>query len=320
MQANTDFILEPDSKSIIEGLLPQSLRLQFFRVLRDSVASEHGARMTAMHQASDNAKALKEQLTLTYNNARQTAITNQNTRNSERRRGAFQIMPKILCLETATVNCSVALFDGENLIAVAESNDGSFSHSEKLHVYIKDVLDRAGISPSGLDCVAVSRGPGSYTGLRIGVSAAKGLAYALDVPVVAVDTLEIMARVAADSCNSDIYVPMIDARRMEVYTAAYSAGMEMINRTAAVIVDGDSFSYLPQDRTVCFCGDGVEKCRTFIDIPHAVFMPDVYPSARAMGGVAFRRYEAKRFEDTAYFEPYYLKDFVSTSQINKKTK
>ena len=85
-------------------------------------------------------------------------------------------MPKILCLETATVNCSVALFDGENLIAVAESNDGSFSHSEKLHVYIKDVLDRAGISPSGLDCVAVSRGPGSYTGLRIGVSAAKGLA------------------------------------------------------------------------------------------------------------------------------------------------
>ena len=129
-----------------------------------------------------------------------------------------------------------------------------------------------------------------------------------------------MARVAADSCNSDIYVPMIDARRMEVYTAAYSAGMEMINRTAAVIVDGDSFSYLPQDKTVCFCGDGVEKCRTFIDIPHAVFMPDVYPSARAMGGVAFRRYEAKHFEDTAYFEPYYLKDFVSTSQINKQTK
>ena len=168
--------------------------------------------------------------------------------------------------------------------------------------------------------MAVSRGPGSYTGLRIGVSAAKGLAYALDVPVVAVDTLGIMARVAADSCNSDIYVPMIDARRMEVYTAAYSAGMEMINRTAAVIVDGDSFSYLPQDRTVCFCGDGVEKCRTFIDIPKAVFMPDVYPSARAMGGVAFRRYEAKHFEDTAYFEPYYLKDFVSTSQINKKTK
>lgn len=227
-------------------------------------------------------------------------------------------MPKILCLETATVNCSVAIFDGSDCVAAVESNDGSFSHSEKLHVYIKEALSQAGMLPADLDCVAVSRGPGSYTGLRIGVSAAKGLAYALDIPVVAVDTLEIMARVASASCKADIYVPMIDARRMEVYTAAYSEQMNMVNPTAAVIVDGDSFSYLPQDKTVCFCGDGVKKCRTFIDIPRAVFLPDVYPSARAMGGVAFSRYGAKHFEDTAYFEPYYLKDFVSTSDINRK--
>lgn len=229
-------------------------------------------------------------------------------------------MPKILCLETATVNCSVALFDGENLMAISESNDGSFSHSEKLHVYIKKVLDSSGINTSGLDCVAVSRGPGSYTGLRIGVSAAKGLAYALDIPVVTVDTLEIMARVASASNKSDIYVPMIDARRMEVYTAAYSKEMDMVSHMAAVIVDGDSFSYLPQDKTVCFCGDGVKKCRELIDVPRGVFVPDVYPSARAMGGVAFRRYCEKRFEDVAYFEPYYLKDFISTSKINRKKK
>ena len=173
-------------------------------------------------------------------------------------------MANILCIETATVNCSVAVFVDGELKSIRESNTGGYSHSENLHVYIKEVIDEAGIGVKGIDAVAVSRGPGSYTGLRIGVSAAKGLAYALGVPLVAVDTLKLMAISAQKNTKADLYIPMIDARRMEVYSAVYDTGMDKVRDVEAVVVDEDSYSFLPEDKVVCFCGDGMNKCREVI--------------------------------------------------------
>ncbi|MDD4820812.1 MAG: tRNA (adenosine(37)-N6)-threonylcarbamoyltransferase complex dimerization subunit type 1 TsaB [Flavobacteriales bacterium] len=227
-------------------------------------------------------------------------------------------MAKIICLETATVNCSVAVFDNEKLLSFSQSNTGDFSHSEKLHIFIQQTLKEAGMEPKDLDCVAVSKGPGSYTGLRIGVSSAKGLAYALGIPVVTVDTLKIIAMVGQKTTEADLYVPMIDARRMEVYTAVYDRDMRMIEPVSAKVIDDDTFSFLPKDKKICFCGDGMGKCKNLIDIPQAIFTADVYPCAQAMGGEALRLFCEKKWEDVAYFEPYYLKDFVSTAQINKK--
>lgn len=221
--------------------------------------------------------------------------------------------PTILCLETATTNCSVALFRGETLLDCRESNEGGFSHAEKLHVFIEEVLDGAGLAPSALDAVAVSRGPGSYTGLRIGVSAAKGLAYALDIPLLSVDTLEVMARIALESTPADYLVPMLDARRMEVYTAVYDRCLKPVKPVSALVMQPDSFIDMADPKTsVCFFGDGMDKCRTLLDAPGFSFLPGVFPSARAMGEAAAAKYREHRWEDVAYFEPYYLKDFVGT--------
>lgn len=227
-------------------------------------------------------------------------------------------MANILCIETATVNCSVAVFVDGELKSIRESNTGGYSHSENLHVYIKEVIDEAGIGVKGIDAVAVSRGPGSYTGLRIGVSAAKGLAYALGVPLVAVDTLMLMAMAARKMTEADLYVPMIDARRMEVYSAVYDAGMDKVRDVEAVVVDEDSYSFLPEDKTVCFCGDGMNKCREVIKHACVRWVDDIYPSAVMMGGEAERLYAEKCYEDVAYFEPYYLKDFVGGAPARKK--
>lgn len=228
-------------------------------------------------------------------------------------------MSKILCLETATTNCSVALFDGDALIGARESNQGGFSHGEKLHVFMEEVLSQAGVSPSDLDAVAVSRGPGSYTGLRIGVSAAKGLAYALEIPLVSVGTLELMARIARGETPAHYLAPMLDARRMEVYTAVYGRDLNEVEPVSALVVGPDSFSRLAASGdTVCFFGDGMDKCRTVLDAPNFSFLPDVYPSATAMGEQALRRLRNREWEDVAYFEPYYLKDFVGTPPGAKK--
>lgn len=222
-------------------------------------------------------------------------------------------MSKILCIETATTNCSVALFDGDTLSGLREQNDGGFSHSEKLHLFIGEVLAQAGISPRGLDGIAVSKGPGSYTGLRIGISSAKGLAYALDIPLVSVGTLEIMALAAMGRTDAHYLVPMLDARRMEVYTAVYDRSLAPVEPVNAKIMEADSFSSLASSgKTACFFGDGMEKSRPLLTAANFSFLEDVFPSARFMGEKVRQAFEAGEYEDTAYFEPYYLKDFVGT--------
>lgn len=231
---------------------------------------------------------------------------------------AEEKMTKILCIETATVNCSVAVFIDGELISIRESNTGGYSHSENLHVYIKEVLAESHLEMKDIDAAAVSRGPGSYTGLRIGVSAAKGLAYAVGVPLIAVDTLRLIALAGRDKMDASLYVPMIDARRMEVYTAVYDSDMCGVKEITASIVDEMTYDFLPDDKTVCFLGDGMKKCREVIKHPHAVWCEDIYPSARYMWQEAFHRYENAMYEDVAYFEPFYLKDFVGGSPSRKK--
>ena len=230
-----------------------------------------------------------------------------------------ETMEKILCLETATTNCSVALFDGDEPIASLESNDGGYSHGEKLHVFIRQVLAQGGISPRELSAVAVSRGPGSYTGLRIGVSSAKGLAYALEIPLLSVGTLAIMARIAREETSADYLVPMLDARRMEVYTAVYDRDLQEVSPVEALIVRPGAYASLSQTgKMACFFGDGMDKCRDLLGEERFSFLPGVFPSALAMGTEALSRLREHCWEDVAYFEPYYLKDFVGGHPAEKK--
>ncbi len=182
-------------------------------------------------------------------------------------------MATILCIETATKNCSVALCVNGNVIALQQDNpnnepDKGFSHAEKLQGYITQVLDQGNVSKNDLTAIAVSKGPGSYTGLRIGVSTAKGLCYALDIPLIAISTLSSLARQVTGS----LVVPMLDARRMEVYSAVFSSEMEQIREIQAQIITQDSFkTYLDMGR-VTFIGDGVEKFEAVCTHPNAVFI------------------------------------------------
>lgn len=213
----------------------------------------------------------------------------------------------ILALETATRNCSVALFDEDRLIAYKEEATAGYSHAEKLHVYISEVLAQAGVSYQELKAIAVSSGPGSYTGLRIGVSAAKGLCFALDIPLISVNTL----RVLATQANTDaaFIVPMLDARRMEVYASVFDAQGLEVKATHAEILTSDSFAGL--EGKVCFLGDANEKAQTVLQRANFEFLPEIIlPSARNMGSIVHDRFRAEAFEDVAYFEPFYLKDFL----------
>lgn len=221
-------------------------------------------------------------------------------------------MATILCIETATKNSSVALCVNGNVISLQEDNpknepEKHFSHSEKLQVYITQVLTQANISKNDLDAIAVSKGPGSYTGLRIGVSAAKGLCFALDIPLLAISTLHSLARQVTGS----LVVPMLDARRMEVYSAVFSTEMEQIREIQAQIITQDSFKTYLDRGQVTFIGDGVEKFEAVCTHPNAVFIKNALPSASQMAGAAAHKLSANQIEDVAYFEPYYLKDFIS---------
>lgn len=218
-------------------------------------------------------------------------------------------MALILNIETATTNCSVAISKGESVIKLKEDSRNGYSHAEKLHVFIEEALKEAGIVKTDLDAVAISKGPGSYTGLRIGVSAAKGLAFALDVPLLSVSTLESLAQQV--SCDNGVIVPMLDARRMEVYSAIFDENHTQIRETQAQILEESSFSEFLNKGKVYFLGDGVEKTKTLINHPNAVFIEDKLPSANNMGALAFNKYKIGDTEDVAYFEPYYLKDFVA---------
>lgn len=219
-------------------------------------------------------------------------------------------MPVILNIETATKNCSVSLAQNGKVLAMTELNEGGFSHAEKLHTFILDVLKKADKTMQDLDAIAVSKGPGSYTGLRIGVSAAKGLCFALDRPLLAISTLSLLAQ-AVSLKDYDYYIPLIDARRMEVYSAVFNNKYEQIRQTEAEIIDSASFSEFLSKGKVCFLGDGAAKCKEFISHENALFLEDYFPSAKEMAKLSFEKYSNKNFEDVAYFEPYYLKDFVA---------
>lgn len=219
-------------------------------------------------------------------------------------------MALILNLETSTKKCSVCLSDKGKIISLEEINEGQFTHAEKLHLFIEHVFLESGVSMNSLDAVSVSKGPGSYTGLRIGVSAAKGLCFALDKPLIAIDTLEILAR-AVNSENYAFVVPMIDARRMEVYSAVFDKHYQKIRETEAEIIHADSYKTFLAKGMVLFLGDGSGKCKGLLQHEHAVFLPDIFPSASEMAALSEARFLESGFEDVAYFEPYYLKDFIA---------
>lgn len=221
----------------------------------------------------------------------------------------------ILNIETATKNCSVSVSKNEEILSLKELNEGKFSHSEKLHSFILEVLDSAGLSMGDLDAVAVSKGPGSYTGLRIGVSAAKGLCYALNKPLISVPTLENIA-LQISLKEDELAVPLLDARRMEVYSAIYDKDHRQIRATEAEIISETSFQGFLKKGIVYFAGDGAEKCKEVIRHDNARFLSSVYPSAREMAIIAARKFKSEDFEDVAYFEPFYLKDFVAGKPKN----
>jgi tRNA threonylcarbamoyladenosine biosynthesis protein TsaB len=214
----------------------------------------------------------------------------------------------ILNIETATKNCSVSVAKDGETVALKELNDGGYSHAEKLHEFIKDVVLEAGIELSDLKAIAVSKGPGSYTGLRIGVSAAKGLCFALNIPLISVNTLQSLSQTI--SIKAGYIIPLLDARRMEVYSSVYNEKYENCREVLAEIITENSFeTYLEKDK-VYFLGDGAEKCKEFIQHPNAVFMDDKFPSAKEMCLLSYVKYKKNDIEDVAYFEPFYLKDFV----------
>lgn len=220
----------------------------------------------------------------------------------------------ILNIETATKNCSVTLSKSGVLVGIREIANEGYSHAEVLHVYIQEVLDEFGIKPAALSAVAVSRGPGSYTGLRIGVSAAKGLCFALDIPLLSTDTLLAMANEI--TIENGVILPMIDARRMEVYSAIYEANRNQIRGIEAQILDENSFNTI--DQTIYILGDCQEKVKTVLTDSKFVFVESVkYPSARMMCEMSFKKFQNQEFEDLAYFEPLYLKDFLVLEKTKK---
>ena len=222
----------------------------------------------------------------------------------------------ILCLETSTSVCSVALNESCCTLALRESEKQN-AHSEKITTFIKEVMEIAGIGYSQLDTVAVSKGPGSYTGLRIGVSTAKGICYAADLPMMAIDTLEAMAfgmkeKLGSQIAENDLLIPMIDARRMEVYAAVFDANLNRIQDTAALVIDENAFDDLKIDHRLWLFGDGAPKLKTvFADQPNISIVEGFKPSAAYMRPLAERALLDKDFVDVAYFEPFYLKDFIA---------
>ena len=217
-------------------------------------------------------------------------------------------MATILCLETATTNCSVGLSLGGKLISLKEDNTKGYSHAEKLHLFIQDVLKEAGKTLQDLDAIAVSKGPGSYTGLRIGVSAAKGLCFSLNIPMISVPTLNLLVHQLKN--EPGMKIAMLDARRMEVYAAVFSEDLNQVRDTNAEILDESSFAEYLQKSKVHFIGNGVAKFREIISSENAVFHEQKFPSASEMAEIAEVKYKISDTEDVAYFEPYYLKDFM----------
>ncbi len=223
-------------------------------------------------------------------------------------------MALILNLETATTNCSVSLAKDGELLAILENDTPNYSHSEQLHVFIEKVLSEASVGLSQINAIAISKGPGSYTGLRIGVSAAKGLCYALEIPLIAIPTLEsIVCQV--NRGDVDFVIPLLDARRMEVYSAVYDKLGKEIRETRAELITETSFEEYARRGKVILAGSGAMKCEEILDDKLFEFKKTIVPSAREMATLSYEKYKRSGFEDVAYFEPYYLKDFILQGKV-----
>jgi tRNA threonylcarbamoyladenosine biosynthesis protein TsaB len=215
----------------------------------------------------------------------------------------------ILNLETATKNCSVSISQDGKTILCKEMAEAGYSHAEKLHVFIEESLKESNLTFNDLSAIAVSQGPGSYTGLRIGVSAAKGLCFALNLPLISVDTLQVLA--SQLSIPDGLIIPMIDARRMEVYSAIFTSKWDKIRDVQAEILTENSFEGVSE--TMHFVGDCAEKAKTVLTNTDFIFHEEIiYPSANEMSALSYLKFQQSNFEDVAYFEPYYLKDFMAT--------
>ena len=224
-------------------------------------------------------------------------------------------MAIILHLETATKVCSVALSREGKQIALKEIEEEGYSHGENLTLIIQELINEAGLSMKDLSAVSVASGPGSYTGLRIGVSAAKGLCFANDIPLIALETLHSLA--TSININNGYIVPMLDARRMEVYSAVYNIDYSQQREIQAEIINEESFVTLLENNEVHFLGDGANKCKDAITSENAIFHDHKFPSSREMLKLSYTKFKENQFEDVAYFEPFYLKDFVVTPEKKK---
>lgn len=236
-------------------------------------------------------------------------------------------MPGILHIETSGKNCSVAVSEEGKILAHIRIEEER-SHASDLTRSIDSLMNELKMSYADLNAVAVSEGPGSYTGLRIGVSAAKGICYGADIPLIAVPTLDIMLQhfhAEAKNCNlaisdKDLFVPMIDARRMEVYDCIYNSQDEIVREVNADIIDENSFSELLKDHKIFFFGDGSNKCQEVITQPNANFVSDILPDAQYMVSIAEKHFKENQFVDLAYYEPFYLKEFQATVPKNSVLK
>ena len=215
---------------------------------------------------------------------------------------------KILHIETSSKNCSVAISDGEELLCLCEEVSENYKQSESLHTFVEWALEGAEISLKDIEAVSLGKGPGSYTGLRIGAASAKGFCYGLKVPLIAVNSLETMKEPFLGQ-NYDVIIPLIDARRMEVYCAVFDGNSgEMLTETEAKILDEQSFKEV-EGKKILFVGDGAKKAKEILQISGVDFISDVYPSAKYLIKKSVEKFKQKNFEDVAYFEPFYLKDF-----------
>ena len=220
-------------------------------------------------------------------------------------------MNYILNIESSTTNCSISLALDGNLVALKESNDDKYSHSTKLHFFINEVLKKSNISVKELVAIAVSKGPGSYTGLRIGVAAAKGLCYSLDIPLISISTLHILSK-QIQVREQGLILPVMDARRDEVYCAVYDSSYNLIKKAVPKIINQESFSELSYKSKLYFIGNGQEKCKRLIENnTNLIFSNNnTFPSAREMTQLSYQKFKDLNFNDIAYFEPDYLKDFM----------
>jgi len=226
-------------------------------------------------------------------------------------------MKNLINIDSSTANCSVALAVNGALIFEKEERN-SARHAALLGQFVAEAMAFAKSNAIKIEAVAVCGGPGSYTGLRIGVSEAKGLCFGLDVPLIAVSSLAVMTKQVIDAgYEADFFVPMLDARRMEVYTAVYDRQLRPLQEASAMILSEDSFSDYLSKGKVLFFGDGSVKCQSIMHASNAAFIADIYPHAAAMIPLSTEAFDAGRFEDTAYFVPFYLKEFVATIPKNK---